>query len=86
MSFHKRLRKAVNDSGMSLTEFARSAGLSTANAHHIINDEGRQVKLCTIVKILGALPEVDARYLLTGGVNERLQNSPKRAMVAVVCA
>lgn len=64
--FHERLKQHMQKDGVTSAMLSRSTGIAPSNICHLLSGT-RPPKLKTIVKILNALPLVDARWLITGG-------------------
>lgn len=63
--FGNRLRMAIKESGKSQVDFASISGFSAQNINHFITGR-REPTLGSLAKLLEAMPEVNARWLITG--------------------
>lgn len=65
MSFYDRLAQTMRAAGVSQSELAARTGIDTTNICHLMHGR-RAPTLVTLGKILCALPDADARYLVVG--------------------
>lgn len=61
--FHERLRLAIKTSGADITTIAHRCGWQPSHVSRLLNGEARPA-YSSIVRLLAALPHVDARWLL----------------------
>lgn len=67
MSFGQRLRREINASGMRIGVVSRIAGLTdVSHLSHMLADR-KAPSLETLRRLLKALPDADARWLVCGG-------------------
>lgn len=65
MSYGRRLREALHRRAMSQALLATRTGISEQNVCHMLGDR-RAPTLHTLQRVLGAVPDLDARWLITG--------------------
>lgn len=65
MQFCDRLKVAMQQSGVRPNELAKAAEIDIANVSHMLAGQ-RKPGVDTLARILEALPNVDARWLVTG--------------------
>jgi transcriptional regulator with XRE-family HTH domain len=63
--FPARLRMAMLSTGTSNSYLAKSTGLSASNISHLTTGQ-RLPSLKTLQTLLLAIPQIDARWLITG--------------------
>jgi len=65
MSFGTRLLSCMREADITHTELSAITGMDITHISHIVHDD-RSPSLTTLTRILKALPEADARWLITG--------------------
>ena len=65
-SFGQRLELAMEVGGYRATDVCKETGFSQANMSHFISGQ-REPTVKSLARLLQALPDVDARWLICGG-------------------
>jgi transcriptional regulator with XRE-family HTH domain len=63
--FAARLRAAMKETGVTQKMLAEDTGIDKTNISHLVNGD-RAPSMGTLSRLLVALPEVNARWLITG--------------------
>lgn len=67
-SVNQRINKVIEDSGITLTAFAKMIGIAQTSLRDCVKN-GAEPKFSTLHKILIAKPSISAEWLLTGKGN-----------------
>ena len=63
--FHERLLKAMQDNALTQTALAARTGMDLTSVCHLVHGD-RAPALSTLSRLLVALPNTNARWLITG--------------------